>query len=395
MMYTYVAQTFEGETVSGTLDSDSKASVKNVLMQRKLIVKKIVEVKQRHAITLFKRKVNRKEMVFMFKNLSTMIRAGIPIMQSLDIMQEQVSQDTLKQALRKIRLDISRGLLLSESMAETNAFPILVPAIVRIGEESGSLDKSFLQLANFYLKQEKTTAKIMGAMAYPVLTMLVAVGVVYYLTTNVLPTILKTLPNKDNLGLSTKILMGLSDFLVEYQGLPVIGLIAIVFILVTLSQTVFKKQKDYMILKLPLYGSIIKKTKAVQFTTTLSILMEAGVNITDAIDIITQVMGNQAFIDNVREVKKGVIKGEQISANLSPGLFDKLVITIVSIGESTGDMKRPLQDIAEFLDEEVDRTVTNMVNMLTPISILIMAVIVGFIVMGVMGPMFSMYGSFS
>lgn len=393
MIFSYKAQTFEGDNVSGTIDSDSVASVRNTLLQRKLIVRTIKEVKKSTVINIFAPKVNRREMIFVFKNFSTMIKAGIPIMQSIDIMKDQVKQPTLRKALDKMRLDLNKGLLLSESITETGAFPELVPAIVRIGEEAGTLDKSFLQLSVYYLKQDKTAGKIIGAMIYPSLTILVAMGAVWYLTTSVLPVILKVLPNKDNVWLPTKILLWISDNFSKYGILPVVVFFGLIITGVWLGTTVLKSQKDYMLLKLPLYGGVIKKSKEVQFTTTLAILTEAGVNITDALDILIQVIGNEAFRDNLRAIKGGVIKGETISKNLSPKLFDKLVITIVSIGESTGDMQKPLQDIAEYLDEEVDRTVNNMVNMITPISILFLAGIVGMIVLGVLGPMFSMYGS--
>ncbi|HAN10786.1 MAG TPA: hypothetical protein DCP90_09285 [Clostridiales bacterium] len=393
MIFSYRAQTYEGNNVSGTLDAESMHSVKNILLQRKLIVKSIKEIKETTTFDMFVQKVNKKEMIFVFKNFSTMLRAGIPIMQSVEMMQDQVKQPAFRRALQKMRIDLSKGLLLSQSILETRMFPTLVPAIIRIGEETGGLDKSFLQLSTFFLKQDKTTGKIFGAMLYPVVTMATALIAVWYLTTGILPTILNVLPNKEDVGWTTKALMAVADFAGKNQAIIGITILVLIVLIPWLGTTVFSHQKDYIILKIPGFGDVIKKTKAVQFTTTLAILVEAGVNITDALDIMIQVIGNEAFRDNIRAVKGGVIKGETISKNLSPKLFDKLVITIVSIGESTGDMQKPLQDIAEFLDDEVDRTINNMITLITPISVVFMAGIVAIIVFGVIGPMYSMYGS--
>ena len=393
MLFSYRAQNFEGNNVNGTLAAENYIDVRNMLLQRKLIVKSIKEVKERNSLLIYKRGINKKEMIFVFKNFSTMLKAGIPIIQAVDIMQEQVKQSIFKKALKKVKTDLSKGLLLSESIAEAKIFPTLVSAIVRIGEESGTLDRSFLQLSVFYLKQSKTLNKIGGALVYPVFTLLVAMGAVWYLTTAVLPTILNVLPDKESVGWPTKLLIFISEFVKNNQLTIATIFIASIILIPWILTTILRRQKDYWILKIPLYGEVIKKSKVVQFTTTLAILTEAGVNITDALDIIIQMIGNEAFRQNIRTVKGGVIKGEPISKNLSPILFEKLVITIVSIGESTGDMQKPLQDIAEFLDDEVDRTVSNMIAMITPISILIMAGIIAIIAVGVMGPMYSMYGS--
>ncbi|HCC06556.1 MAG TPA: hypothetical protein DEP72_00115 [Clostridiales bacterium] len=393
MIFRYRAQTYEGNIVNGTLDAESASAVRNILLQRKFIIKSIKEVKETSSFDMFIKKVNKKEMIFVFKNFSTMLRAGIPIIQAVEMMQDQVKQPEFRKALKKMRIDLSKGLLLSQSILETRMFPTLVTAIIRIGEETGGLDKSFLQLSSFFLKQDKTTGKIFGAMLYPIVTMVAAIIAMWYLTTGILPTILNVLPNKEDVGWTTKALMMVSDVMGKHQTFIGITILLLIFVVPWLSTTVFRNQKDYIILKIPGFGDIIRKTKAVQFTTTLAILAEAGINITDALDIIIQVIGNEAFRDNIREVKGGVMKGETISKNLSPKLFDKLVITIVSIGESTGDMQNPLRDIAEFLDDEVDRTINNMITLITPLSIVFMAGIVTIIVFGVIGPMYSMYGS--
>ncbi len=345
----------------------------------------------RDNFTFLKRKLPNKEMVFFFENMCTLLHSGIPISDAFEIGIDQIRHKRFKKLLEEVYVEVSKGFSLSEVMKERKEFPPLVSAILKIGEESGTLTTSLKHLGTFYANQDKVSQKIKGAIAYPFFTLFVALGIAYYISVGVLPKIMFLIQESTNMNIFTRILIASSEFFGKYKLLPIIGLAWIVLGAVVLTQTVFKKQADYLILQIPFIGTLLKRNMVVQFITTFIILHSAEMPLVNIIDVIKDLLLNEAFRENLEKIQTGVVRGESISEQLSPQLFDRAIISIFRVGETTGEMIEPLRNAAAYVNGELESSVKRLTDMIMPFSILILGLLVMVLILGIMAPIFSMY----
>ena len=334
------------------------------------------------------------------RQFATVINAGLPVVQSLSILQKQAEKQGMKDALKKIREDVETGLPLSDSMAKfPRIFNKLYIYLVRAGEISGNLDGILERVATYQEKQAALRGKIRTALTYPTVVLVIAFAVTYFLLTGIVPQFAQILTQLGgDLPVITKVLIAISDFL-RFQWYILIGGIALLTV-----GTIFYYRTDNgrhvidrLLLRAPIIGPLVQKSSIASFSNTFGLLLRSGVNIIESIDITKGAAGNVIAEDILEETKEGIQRGEQISTTLIryPRVFPPLVSSMVAIGEETGAVDSMLEKIAQFYEREVDEAVDQLTAALEPALIVFLGVIVGFIVAGMFLPMFSIIGQLS
>lgn len=391
--FAYKAKNKEGKNVAGVMDGSDKNEIYVKLRKEGLAPIFIKPQNKSLLSSILPYRLKARDLILLCQNMSTLLNSGITLAEAFKIIAEQTQDKKLKGILDEIVKDIGGGLTTAQAMEKTKVFPKLSISLVRVGEETGQLENSFDQLANYYLRQKEIEGKIRSALIYPIIITVVSIVVVYILTTHVLPEILSFVRDAGvTLGFTTKALIWISDFLQEHGTMVVMGFIASIAGFIHARKTVLKSQIDGLVYKIPVFGTLIKRSIASNFAATLATLIVAGVRTPIALEIIKDLIDNTLAKQNIGEVKEGVIKGETISENMSITLFDPMAINIIAIGEKSGDMEEPLKAVSNYLDREVNEAVDRVTEMIMPIAMIVLGGIIGVIVMGTMGPMLQLYG---
>lgn len=345
-------------------------------------------------------KTNLRDVTVFSRQFATVINAGLPVVQSLAILQRQAEKASLKDALKKIREEVETGLQLSESMAKhPGIFNRLYIYLVRAGEASGNLDGILERIAAYQEKQAALRGKLKSAMTYPVVVLVIALAVTAFLLTGIVPQFAGILTQLGGeLPLLTRMLMAISDFL-KYQW----WLLAIIIGGAVVGVTLFyrtnggKHAIDGLLLRTPVVGDLIQKAAIASFSNTFGLLLKSGVNIIEAIEITKGTAGNVVIEDVLDEAKQAVQRGEQISVTLvnKPKVFPPLVSSMIAIGEETGNVDAMMEKIAGFYEREVNEAIEGLTAALEPMLIVFLGGIVGFIVAGMFLPMFAIIGQLS
>jgi type IV pilus assembly protein PilC len=408
-VYTYKARDRAGKLIEATMEATSQRDVAAALRDKGLFIAEIkapgTGVNKDVSELLPKwanigAKPNTRDVALFSRQFATVIGAGLPVVQSLAILQKQAEKKGMKDALKQVREDVETGLPLSEALGKfPGIFNKLYIYLVRAGEVSGNLDGILDRIAAFQEKQQALKGKIRTAMTYPSVVMFIAIAVTWFLLTGIVPQFAGIL---DQLGgqlpLITRILIGISDFL-RYQWYFLIGIFAIVIGSIVFAYRTDKGRHviDNFLLKAPIVGNLVRKTAVASFSSTFGLLLKSGVNIIESIDITKGTAGNIIVEDVLDETKEAVQRGEQISQTLGkyPNVFPPLVTSMVAIGEETGALDAMLEKVSNFYEREVDEAVDGLTAALEPAMIVFLGVVVGFIVAGMFLPMFSIIGSLS
>lgn len=334
------------------------------------------------------------------RQFATVINAGLPVVQSLAILQKQAEKASLKDALKKIREEVETGLPLSEAMGKhPKIFNRLYIYLVRAGEASGNLDGILERVASYQEEQAALRGKLKSAMTYPGVVLTIALGVTYFLLTGIVPQFAGILTQLGGeLPIITKILMALSGFLTHQWWLLVLIIVGTVVGIGLFYRTDKGKHViDGLLLKTPVVGNLIQKAAIASFSNTFGLLLKSGVNIIEAIEITKGTAGNVIIEDVLEEAKQSVQRGEQISATLinRPKIFPPLVSSMISIGEETGNVDAMMEKIAGFYEREVNEAIEGLTAALEPLLIVFLGGVVGFIVAGMFLPMFAIMGQLS
>ena len=334
------------------------------------------------------------------RQFATVINAGLPVVQSLAILQRQAEKQGMKDALKKIREDVETGIPLSVALGKfPGIFNRLYVYLVRAGEASGNLDGILERIATYQEKQAELRGKIKGALTYPVVVLVIALAVTWFLLTGIVPQFATIL---DQLGgdmpVITRALIAVSDFLINQWWLLLLIIGGLIVGMTFYYRTNNGRHViDRILLKLPVFGPLIQKSAIASFSNTFGLLLRSGVNIIESLEITKGTAGNIIVEDVLEETKEAVQRGEQISNTLTryPNVFPPLVSSMIAIGEETGAVDSMLEKIAQFYEREVDEAVTSLTAALEPMLIVFLGVIVGFIVAGMFLPMFSIIGTLS
>ena len=406
-VFEYKGRDRSGKPVVATMEAASQRDVAAALREKGYFITEIKAPKEglNADIKLPKwldigSKPNLRDVTIFSRQFATVINAGLPVVQSLSILQKQAEKQGLSDALKNIREDVETGLQLSDALAKFPAiFSRLYIYLVRAGEVSGNLDGILERIATFQEKQQALRGKIKTALTYPTVVLVIALAVTWFLLTGIVPQFAGIL---DSLGgdlpLITGILIAISDFLRNQWYILIGSIVAIVVGIGAYYRTNNGKHViDRFLLTAPVIGNLSKKTAIASFSSTFGLLLKSGVNIIESLEITKGTAGNVIVEDVLDEAKEAVQRGEQISTTLTkyPKVFPPLVSSMVAIGEETGAVDSMLEKIASFYEREVDEAVDGLTAALEPMLIVFLGTVVGFIVAGMFLPMFSIIGSLS
>ncbi|GAB4410113.1 MAG: type II secretion system F family protein [Thermodesulfovibrionales bacterium] len=396
-----MASTFQwsGRTLRGTVESGEMvaSSRDDVIAQlrRKNITATIVTEKAAKARFGLRGRVKDKDIVVFTRQFATMIDAGLPLVQGLEILSSQVENKTLARTLTAIKTDVEGGSTYADALKKhPRTFSELYCNMVAAGEAGGILDTILNRLAVYMEKAMKLKRKVKGAMIYPAVVTTIAILVVAVIMIVVVPTFAKMFAQLGGtLPLPTRIVIRISNFLGGIGGLMVLGLIIgfFVFIFQIRRTEKGKKATDAILLKLPILGIILNKVAVAKFTRTLGTLVSSGVPILDGLEITAKTAGNKVVEHAVMDVRKAVTEGKTLAEPLSKAkVFPPMVTHMIAVGESTGALDAMLGKIADFYDDEVDSAVSNLTAMMEPVLMVFLGTTVGFIVISMYLPIFKL-----
>jgi type IV pilus assembly protein PilC len=344
------------------------------------------------------KKVNEQALTVFSRQFATMINAGLAMVRCLDILSEQTEDKKLQQTLLQVRKDVEGGSTLSTALGKhPSVFSNLYVSMVKAGEMGGVLDEVLERLAGFMEKDYSLKKKVKAALTYPVVILVMAMGIVFFLVTYILPTFVTLFRGMNiTLPLPTMILMAVTDGArnpaIIIPAIIILGLLG--FALQRYVQTpIGKKQFDLLKLNVPVFGLLNKKVSISRFCRTLGTLLSSGVPIMQALEIVGKASGNEVISLTVSKVRDSIREGESIASPLgASGMFPPMVTQMVAVGEETGNLDSMLSKIADFYDTEVEYLLSSLTSMLEPIMIVGMGAIVGFIVISVFLPLYQLVG---
>lgn len=395
--FKYKARNNLGKIVEGTIEVENEGAVAAALRQKRL---ELVSSSSAGGLgglwaALNKKggKVTTKDIVVFSRQFSTMVNAGLPILQGLTIVAEQAENPDFRTVMTKVRDDISNGVPLSEAMAKfPKVFNTLYVNMVKAGEQGGILDVIFERLSEYMEKAEGVSRKVKSAMMYPVVVMSVAVLVVIFLMVKVVPTFRDVFASFGaKLPAPTQFLIDVSQFLSSKKAV----LLVVFGVVFWIALTMYRKTKagaynwDKMILNIPIFGVLARKASVAKFARTLGTLIKSGVPIMDALETVAKTSGNLVVEKAVFNARDSVREGKTLTQPLRESkVFPPMVTQMINVGEETGALDTMLNKIADFYEDEVDAAVEGLTSIIEPILIVFLGVTIGFIVVAMFMPMF-------
>src|SRR5437899_141071 len=383
-----------GGTMTGEIEAPDRTSAVCELRKRAILVTKIQERSGGKSPSKAGGKVKDKEMAIFTRQFSTMIDAGLPLVQCLNILSEQSESTNLRDVTGRVARSVEQGSTLAEALRRNpRTFDDLFVNLVEVGETGGILDTVFQRLAAYIEKAAALKRKVKSAMIYPASIIGVAGLVVVFMLTFVIPTFTKMFKDLGaDLPLPTQVVVWLSEFVRTY----ILLIIAAVFGCVFALRAYYRTEKgqatiDALLLKVPVMGTLIRKVAVARFTRTLGTLVSSGVPILEGLRITARTAGNKVVEKAVLQCRAAVTAGKTLAEPLkASGVFPPMVIQMISVGEQTGALDAMLSKIADFYDDEVDVAVSSMTALLEPIMIVVLGVLIGGLVVAMYLPIFKL-----
>ena len=390
--FRYTAKSMEGKIQRGTMEAAGEGALQQMLKEQGLY---LIEAKDAAAVKKHK-KLSARQLSEFSKELSTLLASGVSIVRALEIIAEEEGISPVTKALYlDILAELKRGLSLSEAMEMKQCFPELMLGMIRSGEGSGNIDAVMNRLALHYERENRLKQQVQSAMTYPMVLLVMSILVVILIVTFILPQFEELFAEMESLPVVTEILMGISDFLVTqwYVALLVIFLL---FIILRTVGKIYKVRRtiDYIKIHMPVAGKLNKVIYTARFSRTLSSLYSSGMPIASALQTAGGTVGNVYVEEQFGKVISMVRSGIPLSQALREvdGFLRKLSSTIM-VGEESGRLDTMLDSIAMTMEEEAEAATKRLVTLLEPILICIMALVVGFIIIAVMLPIYESYGA--
>ncbi len=389
--FAYTARTMGGDLRSATIDAPSREDAVLQLRKLRLAVVKVDEMVRKPRAP---GKVPMKDVVIFTRQFSTMINAGLPLVQALDILSKQSDNKALQQVTRAVVFDVESGATVSDALGKhPKVFTDLYVNMVAAGEAGGILDTILMRLATFLEKADALMRKVKGAMIYPAVISGVAVICVTVLLWKVIPVFEGMFASVNlELPLPTRVVVGLSRFVNGYWWALLAGGAGAGFLVRQYYATANGKLViDRLLLKVPVLGDVLRKAAVSRFTRTLGTLIASGVSILDGLEITARTAGNRVVQDAILASRTSIAGGDTIAAPLAKSqVFPPMVISMIAVGEQTGGLDEMLTKIADFYDNEVDAAVSALLSLLEPLMIVVLGVVVGGMVVAMYLPIFDM-----
>ena len=401
LMYKYSGKDSKGRNKRGNIEAENRQQAIKFLRDEGIRPREIKETKatlfnKDISISIGGNSVNAEHFVIYARQFATLIRAGVSIVESTEILAKQTESKALGHALTDISEEIKDGKSFSKSIEKyPKIFPDLFVNMIASGEMTGNLDEVLERLADHYEKSHNIQKKVKSTMMYPAVLMVAIIGVVIFMLISIIPTFADMFEQFDSeLPAITQLVLTLSDLLIAYWW--------IILIIVAGSITTFvffykRNEKfyftiSYILLKLPIFGKLLQKAAIARMTRTLSSLFASAVPILEALDVVERVVGNPVIGKVVRESHDSLENGQSLSTPIMDSwVFPPIVGQMTLIGEQTETLDYMLEKVADFYEEDVDRTVDSLQSIIEPIMIVLLAVVVGFIVLSIMIPMFTLF----
>lgn len=385
--------------VKGEMEAETADQVRSSLQRRKIVPVKIKEKPKDlfENISFLQPKVKTKDVIIFSRQFSTMIDAGLPLLQCLEILHEQQENPTFKKILKKIKESVESGETFADALKKfPNIFNELFTNMVAAGEAGGILDVILRRLSAYMEKMAKLKKQVKGALTYPAITMSVAVVVVGIILVFVIPVFSEMFEGFGSaLPAPTLLVVALSNFVIAKIGYLIGAVIIAAFALKKAYST--KKGRiamDRAFLKVPVFGLLIKKVAVSKFTRTMGTMLSSGVSILEALDIVARTAGNKVVEFAILDVKQGIAEGRSMADPLlESGVFPSMVCSMIAVGESTGALDTMMEKIADFYDDEVDQAVKNLTDMIEPFLMVFLGTVIGGLVIAMYLPIFKMAGA--
>ena len=394
--FKYRALTNTNERVEGVYEAKNKEEVIALLSSHNYYPLKVDEVIESAEINIGPpKKVKTKDISIFCRQFYTMLDAGVQIDDCLEILADQMTNETLKKALYNMLESVSKGESLADSMQQHDTiFPELLIKMVKSGELSGNIDTIMLRMSVYYEKENKTNSKVKNAMIYPSILAIVAVGAVIVILTFVMPTFLEMFEDFDvELPLLTQALIWSSKQL-STNGLSVLAIVGVVTVVLRfyLRTDHGKYTSSHLKLKTPVLKALNEKIIVARFTRTMSTLLASGIPLASSVHIASEVVQNRVAELALQDVRERLVKGEGLSGPIKEAeIFPPMLSSMIRIGEESGALDDILNKTADFYEEELDAQIMATTAMIEPLLIVVMGVVIGAIVLAIMIPMFEMY----
>ena len=390
--FKYVAKDAQGKTVGATLQASDRVSLVELLRKRGLVIISVEDVKAKSTKATGGAKVKMDDLVIFSRQLATMVDSGIPLVQALDVLSEQIEKPDFQAVVASLRDGVETGSSLSDALSRyPKIFSGLFVNMVRAGETSGMLDDILERLADYLEKSSALQRKVRSSFIYPSMVVSMAIIITGVLIFKVVPTFEGIF---DALGaelpLLTRMLIGFSNF-VRSGAIFVLGGL---FLLGTVFSRSIRTEKGEMrlhraMLHLPIVGVLLRKVIVARFARTLSTLVKSGVSILSSLEIVAKTSGNKVIEAAVNQVRVSIREGENIAEPLTrSGIFPPMVTRMIGVGEQTGELEKMLSKIADFYEEQVDVAVSSLTSLIEPLVIVFLGVVVGGIVAAMFLPIF-------
>ncbi len=395
-IFLWEARTIKGELKKGEIDASDEGVVRTQLRRKGL---KSIAVKTKpkdllEYIPALKGKVKEKEIIVFARQFSTMINAGLPIVQCLEMLATQEQNKVFAKIIQTVKEDIEAGSTLSDALKKyPKIFDNLFVNLISAGEAGGILDKILLRLSNYMEKSAKLKSKVKGALVYPISVLVISIAVVAVLLLKVIPVFQNMYSGMGQaLPGPTQFLVNASEFARANFLYSIIGL----FVLIVGFKKFYGTEKgrrlvDGFVLKLPVFGELLKKVAVAKFSRTLSTMLGSGVPIIEGLEIVSRTAGNKVVEEVLLETRKKISEGKTIAEPLSEsGIFPPMVVQMIAVGENTGALDGMLSKIADFYDDEVDAAVASMTSLLEPALMVFLGGTVGGMIIALYLPIFQM-----
>ncbi|MDI6890443.1 MAG: type II secretion system F family protein [Thermodesulfovibrionales bacterium] len=395
IVYQWSGKTPRGTIESGEITAATKEEVIAILGKRKIIPTVITEKPKKARIFGLGGRVKDKDIVVFTRQFATMIDAGLPLVQALEILSTQVENKAFGRIIAQVKTDVESGLTYADALKKhPRVFSELYVNMVAAGEAGGILDTILNRLAAYIEKAMKLKKKVKGAMVYPAVVTTVAILVIVIIMLFVVPTFSKMFAQLGGtLPLPTRIIINTSSFIAGIGGLmSFVSIVAAAAFIIQFRRAEKGKEiTDTILLRLPIFGALLNKVAVAKFTRTLGTLVSSGVPLLDGLEITAKTSGNKVVEHAVMGVRKGVMGGKTLADPVKKaGVFPPMVTHMIAVGESTGALDAMLSKIADFYDDEVDASVSNLTAMMEPMLMIFLGTTVGFIVISMYLPIFKL-----
>ena len=398
-VYQWIGTNRKNETRKGQMEASNEAIVRSNLMRLKITPSKIKKKPKDlfENVSWLQPKVKERDIILFARQFSTMIDAGLPIIQCMEILFTQQGNKTFKRMIKEIKEQVESGATLAEALKRfPKHFDDLFVNMIAAGEAGGILDAILRRLAAYMEKAAKLKAQVKGAMTYPIVTLIIAIVVLGVILVFVIPVFEEMFADfGGELPLPTKIVVIASDMVKSKIIYIIIGIVILGFTLRKFYAT--EKGQDIaddVVLKIPIFGTLLRKVAVAKFTRTMGTMLSSGVAILEALDIVAKTAGNRTVEKAIYDVRSGIAEGRTMADPLAEsGVFPAMVCQMSSVGESTGALDAMLEKIADFYDEEVDQAVDNLTSLIEPFMLVFLGATIGGLVVAMYLPIFKMAGA--